>query len=112
MLAEWCGTQGYTERGIACWTGNDDEAHDAVHRHGATGVISVTSNIVPGLFASMMSGRRDDTNASLQASPLSPPPPPSLPFCLSFAPQKTSRCLLVTPGMLQRQPVMSIKPTC
>jgi len=58
--------QGYTERGVACWSGNDDEAHDAVHDHGATGVISVTSNVVPGLFAAMMAGRQDDMNASLQ----------------------------------------------
>ena len=58
--------QGYTQRGIHCWSGNDDEAHDAVHHHGATGVISVTSNVVPRLFAEMMASRQDATNASLQ----------------------------------------------
>lgn len=58
--------QRYTDHGICSWSGNDDEAHDAVHNHGASGVISVTSNIVPRLFADMMAGRHDDTNTSLQ----------------------------------------------
>lgn len=58
--------QRYTQHDICSWSGNDDEAHDAVHDHGARGVISVTSNIVPQLFADMMGGRNNDTNASLQ----------------------------------------------
>lgn len=58
--------QRYSDKGICTWSGNDDEAHDSVHNHGANGVISVTSNIVPGLFAKMMADRDDDTNASLQ----------------------------------------------
>ena len=44
----------YTSRGINCWTGNDDEAHDARHTAGAVGVISVTSNVIPGIMSSLM----------------------------------------------------------
>ena len=58
--------QGYTQQGIACWSGNDDEAHSAVHDHGASGVISVTSNVVPGLFAGLMRERDDAQNEHLQ----------------------------------------------
>lgn len=58
--------QSYTEAGIASWSGNDDEAHAARHDHGAVGVISVTSNVVPGLFAHMMRERDDAQNDSLQ----------------------------------------------
>ena len=56
----------YEQQGIACWSGNDDEAHDARHLHGAHGVISVTSNIVPKQFRSLMNECNDDLNQSLQ----------------------------------------------
>ena len=46
--------KGYSDKGIVCWTGNDDEAHDARYEAGAVGVISVTSNIVPGLMAELI----------------------------------------------------------
>lgn len=46
--------KGYTARGITCWSGNDDEAHDARYQAGAVGVISVTSNVVPELMRSLM----------------------------------------------------------
>lgn len=39
---------GHTSQGITTWGGNDDEAHDARHQHNAVGVVSVTSNIIPG----------------------------------------------------------------
>lgn len=53
--------------GIKCWSGNDDEAHDARHSHGGFGVISVTSNLIPGLYAKMMSSDpQDELNKSLQ----------------------------------------------
>ncbi len=61
-----CPLQSYTEAGIASWSGNDDEAHAARHDHGAVGVISVTSNVVPGLFAHMMRERDDAQNDALQ----------------------------------------------
>lgn len=57
----------YSSQGITCWSGNDDEAHDGVHQFGAQGVISVTSNIIPGLFSSLMRTRDDATAAKLQA---------------------------------------------
>ena len=40
--------QGYTSRGITCWTGNDDEAFTARHEAGAVGAVSVASNLMPG----------------------------------------------------------------
>jgi 4-hydroxy-tetrahydrodipicolinate synthase len=57
----------YTARGVTCWTGNDDEAHDARYSAGAVGVISVTSNIVPGLMRRLMFDGADAAlNARLQ----------------------------------------------
>ena len=56
----------YEQQGIACWSGNDDEAHDARHTHNAHGVISVTSNLIPGLFRQLMDSKNDALNNSLQ----------------------------------------------
>ena len=56
----------YEQQGIACWSGNDDEAHDARHVHKAHGVISVTSNLIPGLFRQLMDTKNDELNTSLQ----------------------------------------------
>ncbi|MDA8940202.1 4-hydroxy-tetrahydrodipicolinate synthase [Pseudoalteromonas marina] len=56
----------YEQQGIACWSGNDDEAHDARHAHKAHGVISVTSNLIPGLFRQLMDTKNDALNSSLQ----------------------------------------------
>ncbi|EFN51771.1 hypothetical protein CHLNCDRAFT_48335 [Chlorella variabilis] len=55
----------YHSSGVVCWSGNDDEAHVGRHQHHAQGVISVTSNIIPGLFANLMQQRDDDMAASL-----------------------------------------------
>jgi 4-hydroxy-tetrahydrodipicolinate synthase len=46
--------KGYTDKGVTCWTGNDDECHDARYEAGAVGVISVTSNLVPELMREML----------------------------------------------------------
>ncbi|KAK4733554.1 hypothetical protein R3W88_007815 [Solanum pinnatisectum] len=46
----------YTINGLVVWSGNDDECHDSRWNHGATGVISVTSNLVPGLMRELMFG--------------------------------------------------------
>ena len=46
----------YSKSGIYCWSGNDDEAHDARWKHGAVGVISVASNLIPGLSFRLMNG--------------------------------------------------------
>lgn len=56
----------YEQQGIACWSGNDDEAHDARHKYNAHGVISVTSNLIPGLYRQLMDTQNDQLNASLQ----------------------------------------------
>jgi 4-hydroxy-tetrahydrodipicolinate synthase len=58
----------YTSTGVACWSGNDDEAHDARHYHGGLGVISVTANLIPGLYSKLMQQSPEpELNASLQA---------------------------------------------
>ncbi|GBG64941.1 hypothetical protein CBR_g48689 [Chara braunii] len=54
----------YTDKGLTIWSGNDDEAHDARWEHGARGVISVLSNLVPGLVRSML---YDGPNSELAA---------------------------------------------
>ena len=67
MAAVCCGPLAPWSQGITCWSGNDDEAHDARHQCAAQGVISVTSNLVPGLFSKMMHGAADpELNAQLQ----------------------------------------------
>eukprot|EP00210_Caulerpa_lentillifera_P004464 g4260.t1 len=57
----------YSKSGIRCWSGNDDEAHDARHLHSANGVISVTSNLIPGLMTQLMKGEANpELNTTLQ----------------------------------------------
>lgn len=56
----------YEKQGIACWSGNDDECHDGRHQYGSHGVISVTSNIVPGLMRQLMDKENVELNNSLQ----------------------------------------------
>jgi len=58
--------QGYAAKGVTCWSGNDDEAHAGRHEYDGQGVISVTSNLIPGLFKSLMVTRDDATADSLQ----------------------------------------------
>ena len=48
----------YANKGVACWSGNDDEAHDAKWDAGAAGVISVTSNVSPKLMKELMLGQK------------------------------------------------------
>eukprot|EP00268_Persea_americana_P024980 TRINITY_DN24355_c0_g1_i1.p1 TRINITY_DN24355_c0_g1~~TRINITY_DN24355_c0_g1_i1.p1 ORF type:complete len:366 (-),score=68.54 TRINITY_DN24355_c0_g1_i1:532-1629(-) len=56
----------YTDNGIVIWSGNDDESHDARWLYGATGVISVTSNLVPGLMHELMfGGKNPNLNSKL-----------------------------------------------
>ncbi|OHU85378.1 MULTISPECIES: 4-hydroxy-tetrahydrodipicolinate synthase [Pseudoalteromonas] len=56
----------YEAQGIACWSGNDDEAHDSRHIYQSHGVISVTSNLIPGLFRRLMDKENKELNAQLQ----------------------------------------------
>uniref|UniRef100_A0A0D6R4Y6 4-hydroxy-tetrahydrodipicolinate synthase n=1 Tax=Araucaria cunninghamii TaxID=56994 RepID=A0A0D6R4Y6_ARACU len=51
----------YTENGMAVWSGNDDQCHDARWDYGAQGVISVTSNLVPGLMHDLMFNGKNET---------------------------------------------------
>ncbi|KMT05459.1 hypothetical protein BVRB_7g175850 [Beta vulgaris subsp. vulgaris] len=56
----------YTDKGIVAWSGNDDECHDSRWSYGATGVISVISNLVPGLIQQLMfKGKNPSLNAKL-----------------------------------------------
>ncbi len=57
----------YENQGIACWSGNDDESFDGRHSHNSHGVISVTSNIIPGLMRKLMNDKSQGAlNLSLQ----------------------------------------------
>lgn len=56
----------YENKGIACWSGNDDECFVGKHELGSHGVISVTSNIVPGLMRTLMDTKDEALNESLQ----------------------------------------------
>ncbi len=57
----------YEKKGIACWSGNDDECFDARHKFGSHGVISVTSNIIPGIMRRLMNEDEPELNSSIQA---------------------------------------------
>ncbi|MFT6195464.1 MAG: 4-hydroxy-tetrahydrodipicolinate synthase [Cognaticolwellia sp.] len=56
----------YEERGIACWSGNDDESAAGRHQYGSHGVISVTSNIVPNLMKQLIDAPNDSLQQSMQ----------------------------------------------
>uniref|UniRef100_A0ACD5UZR8 Uncharacterized protein n=1 Tax=Avena sativa TaxID=4498 RepID=A0ACD5UZR8_AVESA len=56
----------YADKAITVWSGNDDECHDSRWKYGATGVISVASNLVPGLMRNLMyEGRNAVLNEKL-----------------------------------------------
>ncbi|CAL5381941.1 unnamed protein product [Camellia sinensis] len=56
----------YTKNGIVVWSGNDDLCHDSRWSHGATGVVSVASNLIPGLMRQLMfEGENPSLNARL-----------------------------------------------
>ena len=56
----------YAEKGIVVWSGNDDQCHDARWMSGATGVISVVSNLIPNLAHKLMfAGKNMSLNQSL-----------------------------------------------
>jgi 4-hydroxy-tetrahydrodipicolinate synthase len=59
--------ENYETLGIACWSGNDDEAFDARHQCNSHGVISVASNIIPGIMKNLMdSNQNNDLNELVQ----------------------------------------------
>jgi 4-hydroxy-tetrahydrodipicolinate synthase len=55
----------YESEGIACWSGNDDQCFDARHKFNGHGVVSVVSNLVPGLMRMLMDKNDDALNQSL-----------------------------------------------
>lgn len=57
--------ENYTKNGIVVWTGNDDECHDSRWSHGAVGVMSVTSNLVPGLMHELMFGGKNPSRNAM-----------------------------------------------
>lgn len=57
----------YEKQGIACWSGNDDECFEGKHNFNSHGVISVTSNLVPGLMRQLMDNNDPSLNQRLQA---------------------------------------------
>lgn len=54
-----------SDKGIACWSGNDEQSYECRHKYGGVGVISVTSNVVPGLFKKLMTEKDDALNEKL-----------------------------------------------
>jgi 4-hydroxy-tetrahydrodipicolinate synthase len=59
-----------SDQGVACWSGNDDQCHVSRRDYGGVGVISVTSNIVPGILREIMHSpdraAADELNAKIQ----------------------------------------------
>ena len=55
----------YEKKGIACWSGNDDESFAGRHEFGSHGVISVTSNIIPKVMRKLMDEPDHELNESV-----------------------------------------------
>ena len=56
----------YESKGIACWSGNDDQCFEGRHRHQSHGVISVIANLLPGLIRKLMDEDDPQLNERLQ----------------------------------------------
>lgn len=56
----------YEAKGIACWSGNDDQCFESRHKYNSHGVISVTSNVVPGLMKQLLTNDDKELNQRLQ----------------------------------------------
>jgi 4-hydroxy-tetrahydrodipicolinate synthase len=57
----------YEQRGIACWSGNDDESFVGRHQFSSHGVISVTANLLPRRMRQLMDENTPQNNQDLQA---------------------------------------------
>lgn len=55
----------YEEKGIFCWSGNDDQCHDSKHNCNSHGVVSVTSNLLPKTMRKLMDERNEELNTHL-----------------------------------------------
>ena len=56
----------YESKGIACWSGNDDQCFEGRHRNQSHGVISVIANLLPGLMRKLMDEDNSELNLRLQ----------------------------------------------
>lgn len=56
----------YEEKGISCWSGNDDQCHDSKHRCKSHGVISVAANVIPRTMRSLMDREDHEQNNKLK----------------------------------------------
>ncbi|MET1255558.1 4-hydroxy-tetrahydrodipicolinate synthase [Aliikangiella maris] len=56
----------YEKQSIACWSGNDDECFKGRHEFGSHGVISVTSNVVPGMMRDLMDNPNSEYDDQLK----------------------------------------------
>lgn len=56
----------YESLGICCWSGSDDSSYASRHQQKSHGVISVTSNLLPGLMRRLMDEPDDTLNEKLQ----------------------------------------------
>jgi 4-hydroxy-tetrahydrodipicolinate synthase len=56
----------YSDKGIKCWSGNDDEAHESRFNYGGHGVISVTSNVLPAAMRRLMDYEDPELNAKIK----------------------------------------------
>ncbi|CAI5946430.1 unnamed protein product [Closterium sp. NIES-64] len=77
----------HTSKGIVVWSGNDDQCHDAKWKHGANGVISVLSNLVPGKF-------RPEIGKDSKSKPI---PAPSVSHTTMPLPTALNAALVPTP---------------
>ena len=57
----------YAEDGVPCWTGNDDETLLEDPQLRPQGVISVASNVIPGVVSHLVRGEEGDDEESLSA---------------------------------------------
>jgi 4-hydroxy-tetrahydrodipicolinate synthase len=57
----------YENQGIACWSGNDDQCFEGIHRYRSHGVISVAGNVVPGLMRKLMDEDNSELDVRLQS---------------------------------------------
>ena len=56
----------YWQRQIFCWSGVDEQAGEAVHKHHALGVVSVAANVIPSQMSSLLAVANEELDQSLQ----------------------------------------------
>ncbi len=50
----------YVAENIPCWSGNDEDCFVSRHKHRSNGVVSVTSNLIPRTYRTLMDKKEDD----------------------------------------------------